>query len=191
MTQAAYGQYADAAANTFGIPTPIFQSLIQTESSWNAGARSSAGAIGLTQLMPGTAAQIGVDPYDPLQNIAGGAKYLSQLYGKFGNWTDALSAYNAGPGNLAAGRGYAANVLTGAAALGYAPASGAASPAAAPSASSAVPGWLQGALSWAGLAQVSFADIALYGVVIGGLGVVGYFGIKTLFSQTLGPVKDA
>lgn len=194
MTQAAYNQYATAAANAFNIPVPIFQSLIQTESSWNASATSPVGAIGLTQLMPGTAAQVGVDPYDPLQNLAGGAKYLSQMFAQFGNWPDALAAYNAGPNNIAAGQGYAANVLAGASTLGYAPASGSTSATSAAPAStpaSSVPSWLQGILTWAGFSSVSFANIALYGVVIGGLGVVGYFGIKALFAQTLGPENHA
>lgn len=54
--------------------------------------------MGLGQLMPGTAAELGVDPNDPYQNVEGAARYLSQQYGTFGTWPLALAAYNAGPG---------------------------------------------------------------------------------------------
>lgn len=59
-----------------------------------------AGEVGVMQLMPSTAAQLGVDPYDEAQNRAGGATYLQQLYDKYGNWHDALAAYNWGPGHV-------------------------------------------------------------------------------------------
>jgi Transglycosylase SLT domain len=62
--------------------------------------RSSAGALGIMQLMPSTAAQLGVDPYNAQQNYAGGRAYLNQLHNKFGNWHDALAAYNWGPGHV-------------------------------------------------------------------------------------------
>lgn len=62
---------------------------------------SSAGAIGEMQLMPGTAADLGVDPYDPAQNVQGGTAYLNQLYDQFGGDLNAtLAAYNWGPGNV-------------------------------------------------------------------------------------------
>ena len=61
---------------------------------------SSVGALGLMQLMPGTAAALGVDPNDANQNVAGGTRYLQQLYAKYGNWNQALEAYNWGPENL-------------------------------------------------------------------------------------------
>lgn len=89
---------ATAAAAQYGIPQDLFFSLIQQESSWRPDVVSSAGAIGPAQLMPGTAKELGVDPYDPAQNIMGGAKYLRQQYDKFGQWPLALAAYNAGPG---------------------------------------------------------------------------------------------
>jgi hypothetical protein len=181
-TASPYSSYVDQAANAFGIPTQIFQSLVQTESSYNPNAVSTKGAIGLTQLEPSTAAGLGVDPYDPLQNIAGGAKYLSQQFTKFGNWGDALAAYNAGPGNIAAGQGYAAKVLSGAQALGYAPATGAGAAAApsSPAGTAAAPGWFS-LQNFLGLGSIDFTHIALYGVAIGGLVVVGYFGIRALF----------
>lgn len=62
--------------------------------------RSPAGAIGVSQLMPGTAAALGVDPFDETQNREGGKRYLQQQFDKYGNWEDALAAYNWGPGNV-------------------------------------------------------------------------------------------
>jgi hypothetical protein len=77
--------------------------LIRQESNFNAGARSGAGAQGLTQLMPGTATSVGVtDATDPAQAIDGGAKYLKQQLDRFGgDASKALAAYNAGPGAVA------------------------------------------------------------------------------------------
>ncbi|WP_245766266.1 lytic transglycosylase domain-containing protein [Sulfitobacter brevis] len=93
-----YLELAREAANRHGIPADLFLRLIQQESGWNAGAKSHRGAMGLTQLMPGTARGLGVDAYDPTQNIEGGARYLKQQYRAFGSWRLALAAYNAGPG---------------------------------------------------------------------------------------------
>lgn len=88
----------NAAAAKYGIPANIFNSLVRQESGGNQGARSPVGAIGLTQLMPATAASLGVDPNDPTQNLDGGARYLAAQYKKYGRWDYALAAYNAGPG---------------------------------------------------------------------------------------------
>lgn len=93
-----YAPMAAAAARKHGIPVDLFKRLIQQESNWNPRARSNKGAIGLAQLMPLTAKQLGVNPYDPKENLEGGARYLSQQYRKFGTWRLALAAYNAGPG---------------------------------------------------------------------------------------------
>jgi len=71
----------------------------QTDANGNT-LTSPKGALGLMQLMPATAAQLGVDPNDAQQNVAGGRKNLTQLYIRFGNWSDALAAYNWGPGNV-------------------------------------------------------------------------------------------
>ena len=90
--------HARAAARQHGIPEDLFLRLVQQESGWNPRARSHKGATGLAQLMPGTAAKLGVNPNDPVQNLNGGARYLRMMYNQFGNWRLALAAYNAGPG---------------------------------------------------------------------------------------------
>ncbi|TNF20421.1 MAG: lytic transglycosylase domain-containing protein [Rhodobacteraceae bacterium] len=93
-----YVTEAKRQARAFGIPEGLFLALIQQESGWNRDALSPVGAIGLAQLMPGTAQDLGVDPHDPIQNLYGGAKYLRAQYDTFGTWKLALAAYNAGPG---------------------------------------------------------------------------------------------
>lgn len=90
---------ANEAATAAGIDPALFHSLIDSESAWNPKAVSPKGAIGLAQLMPPTAKELGVDPNDPMQNLQGGARYLRQQIDRFGNPRDALRAYNAGPGN--------------------------------------------------------------------------------------------
>ncbi len=95
-----YRQAAIEAARRYSVPEDLFLRLVQQESEWNPGAKSQAGAMGLAQLMPGTAADLGVDPSDPLQNLDGGARYLAQQLKRFGDPTLALAAYNAGPGNV-------------------------------------------------------------------------------------------
>lgn len=94
------GQYlevARAAARKHGVPEDLFLRLVQQESGWNPGAVSHAGATGLAQLMPGTAARLGVDATNPHQNLEGGARYLRMMFDRFGSWRLALAAYNAGP----------------------------------------------------------------------------------------------
>ncbi|MBJ3762873.1 lytic transglycosylase domain-containing protein [Maribius pontilimi] len=95
------GQYlplAKQVARKHGVPEDLFLRLVQQESGWNPGAVSHKGAIGLAQLMPGTARTLKVNPHVPEQNLDGGARYLRQQFNKFGNWRLALAAYNAGPG---------------------------------------------------------------------------------------------
>ncbi|MDO5643242.1 MAG: lytic transglycosylase domain-containing protein [Paracoccus sp. (in: a-proteobacteria)] len=94
----AYIPHAQAMARKHGIPEALFLRLVNQESRWNPHARSHKGALGLAQLMPGTAAQLGVNPHDPMQNLEGGARYLRMMYNQFGDWRLALAAYNAGPG---------------------------------------------------------------------------------------------
>ncbi|QBF31670.1 lytic transglycosylase domain-containing protein [Thalassococcus sp. S3] len=86
------------AARRHGVPEDLFLRLVQQESNWNPKALSHKGAIGLAQLMPGTARKLRVDPNDPYENLDGGARYLSMQYRTFGSWRLALAAYNAGPG---------------------------------------------------------------------------------------------
>lgn len=93
-----YLAIARDAARRHGIPEDLFLRLVQQESGWNPGAVSHKGAIGLAQLMPGTARILGVDPSDPAQNLDGGARYLRQQFNTFRDWRLALAAYNAGPG---------------------------------------------------------------------------------------------
>lgn len=88
---------AKSAARRHGIPEALFLRLVTQESGWNPGAISHKGAIGLAQLMPATAARLGVNPRDPAQNLDGGARYLARQFLSFGDWRLALAAYNAGP----------------------------------------------------------------------------------------------
>ncbi|MDX6700264.1 MAG: hypothetical protein QOF26_490, partial [Baekduia sp.] len=97
-----YDAQITAAATKYGIDPALLKGLIRQESNFDATAQSGAGAQGLTQLMPGTAATLGVDPSDPAQAIDGGAKYLKQQLDRFGgDVSKALAAYNAGPGAVA------------------------------------------------------------------------------------------
>lgn len=79
----------------------LFQANIEVESAYRPAAVSSAGAIGLGQLMPGTARDLGVDPHDTAQNLDGSARYLLAMLARFGTPELALAAYNAGPDAVA------------------------------------------------------------------------------------------
>jgi soluble lytic murein transglycosylase-like protein len=95
-----YGQLIDSAASKYGIDPAVLKGLIKQESGFNPNAGSPAGAQGLTQLMPGTAASLGVsNVHDPAQAIDAGAHYLRMQLDRFGgDYSKALAAYNAGPG---------------------------------------------------------------------------------------------
>jgi hypothetical protein len=86
------------AAQKYGLPEDIVLRVARQESGFKQNAKSGAGAIGVMQLMPGTAQGLGVDPYDIHQNIDGGVRYLKEQYDNFGSWDKALAGYNAGPG---------------------------------------------------------------------------------------------
>ena len=97
-----YDAYFEEAANTYNVPVALLLAMGQVESGFDPSVVSGAGAIGIMQLMPGTAASLGVEnPYDPRQNIMGGAKYVAQLIEQFRDFPNALelviAGYNAGP----------------------------------------------------------------------------------------------
>jgi soluble lytic murein transglycosylase-like protein len=97
-----YNTLIEQASKQFGVSASLIKAVIQAESGFNAKAVSPAGARGLMQLMPRTAASLGVsDSFDVNQNITGGTKYLSQMLRRFnGEEAVALAAYNAGPGRI-------------------------------------------------------------------------------------------
>jgi soluble lytic murein transglycosylase-like protein len=93
-----YAGMVETAAAAANISPNLLAALVWQESRWNANAVSPKGAIGLAQLMPGTARDLGVDPRNPMANLLGGARYLRQMLNRFnGNLENALAAYNAGP----------------------------------------------------------------------------------------------
>lgn len=96
-------------AEESGVPAELVRAVIWAESGFRRDAVSPQGAIGLMQLMPGTAAELGVDPEVPAENLQGGTRYLRQLLDRFAANEDqlvrALAAYNAGPGRVDAHRG--------------------------------------------------------------------------------------
>ena len=89
------------ASQTYGVPENLLKAVAKAESGFRADAVSRCGAQGVMQLMPSTAKSLGVsDPFDPEQNIMGGAKYLGSLLDRYGDEKLALAAYNAGSGNV-------------------------------------------------------------------------------------------
>lgn len=92
----------EEASALYQIPSKLLRAVAKAESGFNPKAVSKAGAMGVMQLMPGTARSLGVsDPYNARQNILGGAKYLKQNLDRFGGDVSlALAAYNAGPGSV-------------------------------------------------------------------------------------------
>jgi len=100
------GELADRAADRYGLPRWLVRSVMKNESAFQPGAASPKGAIGLMQLMPGTAQTLGANVSDPAQNADAGARYLRDLLQKYdGALWHALAAYNAGPGAVQKYRG--------------------------------------------------------------------------------------
>ena len=99
---ARYDASINEHARRQGVAEDLVRAVIQVESAFNPNAVSVKGAMGLMQLMPATANELGVkDPFDPEQNIGGGVKYLKQLLTRYDNKVElALAAYNAGIGNV-------------------------------------------------------------------------------------------
>jgi soluble lytic murein transglycosylase-like protein len=92
-------ELADAAADRYGLPRALVRSVMAAESGFEPLAISPKGAIGLMQLMPGTAQLLGADPRNPAQNVDAGTRYLRDLLEKYNyGLRHALAAYNAGPG---------------------------------------------------------------------------------------------
>jgi soluble lytic murein transglycosylase-like protein len=98
-----YDDIVAEAARTYHLDPQMIRAVMQAESAFNAMAVSPVGALGLMQLMPEVAAELGVeDAMDPRQNIMAGSRYLRQLLTSHrGNVKLALASYNAGPGNVA------------------------------------------------------------------------------------------
>jgi soluble lytic murein transglycosylase-like protein len=99
LRRASYLPHVQAAESRYALPTGLLDALVWTESRYNPLAISKAGAVGLGQLMPGTARELGIsNRFDPIPNIFGAARYLRQMLDKFGVVHLAIAAYNAGPG---------------------------------------------------------------------------------------------
>ena len=91
------------ASSEYQVDPILITAIMEAESGFDFHSISPAGAIGLMQLMPSTAASLGVNPYNPLENVIGGTMCIREQLGRFKNWgeysvTDAVAAYNAGPG---------------------------------------------------------------------------------------------
>ncbi len=99
LSDAAVSSLVNDASSTSGVPPGLVRAVLMAESAGDPSAISLAGAQGLMQLMPGTAARCGIDPFDPNENVRCGTSYLRQLLDRYhGNVTLAVAAYNAGPG---------------------------------------------------------------------------------------------
>jgi soluble lytic murein transglycosylase-like protein len=88
------------ASRAYGLPAGLLSRIAYQESRYDPLAQSPKGAQGIMQFMPATARDFSVDPFDVGSSIWGAAKYLSELRAKFGNWREAIAAYNWGQGNV-------------------------------------------------------------------------------------------
>ncbi len=96
-----FDHHIQRAAGRHGLDPRLVNAIIRAESDYQASAVSDKGAVGLMQLMPETAADMGVDdPLDPEDNIEGGTRYLAYLLKRYGKMDLAVAAYNAGPNNV-------------------------------------------------------------------------------------------
>ncbi|MEI7988305.1 MAG: lytic transglycosylase domain-containing protein [Chloroflexota bacterium] len=95
-----FAEIISEVSKRYNVDPHLVQAVVKAESNFDPKAQSSAGATGLMQLMPGTAADLGVsNAYDPKQNIEGGVRYLRMLLDRYqGDISKALAGYNAGPG---------------------------------------------------------------------------------------------
>jgi soluble lytic murein transglycosylase-like protein len=87
----------------YGVDPALALAVAQQGSGFDQSARGNAGEVGVFQLMPATASDLGVNPYDLSQNVDGGVLYLARQLATFGDTQTALAAYNAGPGNVSRG----------------------------------------------------------------------------------------
>lgn len=95
-----------AAEKRYGLPAGLLHRMAYQESHFrtdiiNGTTVSPVGAIGVMQFMPATAASMGIDPREPAQSIDAAGRYMQELYRQFGDWPEAVAAYNWGPGNVA------------------------------------------------------------------------------------------
>jgi hypothetical protein len=164
---AAYASYVNAAAASTGLPAAVVAAQINEESGFNPSATSPTGAQGIAQFEPGTFASYGSgSAYNVADAFAAYTSYMSALLKQFGgNVADALAAYNAGPGNLPAGAGYASTILGNAGA----PASSTATPAAGTGSSSAAAGTGSSAATPATLLAATGNPVSDVGSIISGV----------------------
>ena len=96
-----YAAMFEAAGARYGIPAKVLAAIGYVESRFDTDAVSSAGAVGMMQFLPSTAASMGVDPHDPASAIDGTARYLRSALDRFGSIEEAIASYNVGPGAIA------------------------------------------------------------------------------------------
>jgi peptidoglycan DL-endopeptidase CwlO len=96
-----YASLFESAADRYGVPAKVLAAIGYVESRFQTDAVSSAGAVGMMQFLPTTAASMGVDPYDPASAIDGTARYLRSALDRFGSIEQAIASYNVGPGSIA------------------------------------------------------------------------------------------